>query len=82
MSNGGFLVEFRGQYLINKQNMQDNGFWDFAIFYELMFPDDEDRKIECEHCGRVIKGNEKVGWIDKEKGIFKCPNCGEELKLD
>jgi len=62
--------------------MQDNGFWDFAIFYELMFPDDEDREIECEFCGRVIKGNEKVGWVDKEKGIFKCPECGAKLKTE
>lgn len=62
--------------------MQDDGFWEFAILYELLFPDDEDREIECSSCGRVIKGNEEVGWVDKKKDIFKCPGCGENLKVE
>jgi len=59
--------------------MQDDEFWGFAILYELLFPDDEGREVECSSCGRVIKGNEEVGWADKNKGIFKCPECGEEI---
>jgi predicted RNA-binding Zn-ribbon protein involved in translation (DUF1610 family) len=55
-------------------------FFDFMIFYELMFPDDEDREIKCPHCGRVIKGSEKVGWVEKGK-IFKCPECEEEVNV-
>ena len=62
--------------------MQDNGFWDFAILYELLFPDDEDREIKCEFCGKIIKGSEEVGWIDKEKGKFKCPECSKELEAE
>lgn len=49
-----------------------DGFWEFVILYELLFPDDEDREIKCSSCSRVIKGNEEVGWVDKKKGIFKC----------
>jgi len=62
--------------------VQDNGFWEFAILYELLFPDDEDREIECSSCGRVIKGNEEVGWVDKNKSIFKCPECGKKFRKD
>lgn len=40
--------------------MPDPDFFDFMVFYELMFPDEPDKTIECPHCGRVIKGNEKV----------------------
>jgi len=62
--------------------MQDNGFWEFAIFYELMLPDDEDKEIVCSSCGSLIKGNDEVGWIDQEKTTFKCPGCGENLKIE
>jgi NAD-dependent SIR2 family protein deacetylase len=51
------------------------------VFYELLFSDDEDRTVECDNCGRVIKGNEKVEWIDRDKQIFKCPDCKQEIKL-
>ena len=60
--------------------MQDNGFWEFAILYELLFPDDEDREIQCSSCGRVIKGNEEVGWVDEKKNILKCPRVWRRFK--
>lgn len=62
--------------------MSNDDFFDFMIFYELLFPDDEDREVKCDNCGRVIKGSEKVEWIDKNKQIFKCPDCKQEIKLD
>jgi len=40
--------------------MPDPNFCDFMVFYELMFPDKPDKAIECPHCGRVIKGDQKV----------------------
>ena len=55
-------------------------FFDFMVFYELMFPDDEDREITCPHCGRVIKGSEKVRWIEKGR-LFECPDCKEEIEI-
>ena len=57
-------------------------FFDFIVFYELMFPDDPDKTVECSSCGRVIKGNEEVGWLNKEKTTFKCPGCGEEIEIE
>lgn len=61
--------------------MQD--FWDFMLEggYDLLFPDDEDNTVECENCGRVIKGSEKVEWVDKNKRIFKCLDCKQDIKL-
>jgi len=60
---------------------ESDDLFDFMIFYELMFPDDPDKTIICPSCGRVIKGNEEVGWIDKEKTTFKCPDCDEEIEI-
>ncbi|MCX6760324.1 MAG: hypothetical protein NTW46_03200 [Candidatus Nealsonbacteria bacterium] len=62
--------------------MSNDDFSDFMIFYELLFPDDENKEVECDNCGRVIKGSEKVEWVDKNKQIFKCPDCKQEIKLD
>lgn len=62
--------------------MPDPDFFDFMVFYELMFPDQPDKTIECPHCGRVIKGDEKVAWVDKTNGILKCPDCDEEIKIE
>lgn len=55
-------------------------FFNFMIFNELMFPDDEGREIKCPHCGRVIKGSEKVAWVEKGK-VFKCPECEECIEI-
>lgn len=62
--------------------MINQDFWDFVMTggYELLFPDDEGKQLECQFCGRVIKGDEKVEWVDKLKGILKCPDCGEQLE--
>lgn len=62
--------------------MSNDDFFDFMVFWELMFPEDEDRTYECPSCGRVISGGEKVPWIDKKNQIFKCPGCEELLKLN
>lgn len=62
--------------------MSDDDFFEFMVFYELLFPDDKDRECECPACGRVIKGSEKVEWVDKKRGIFKCPDCGEEVEVE
>jgi predicted RNA-binding Zn-ribbon protein involved in translation (DUF1610 family) len=62
--------------------MPDDDFFEFMVFYELLFPDDQDKECECSECGRVIKGSEKVEWLDKKRSIFKCPNCGEEVEVE
>ncbi|MFC1514486.1 hypothetical protein ACFL5X_01120 [Candidatus Omnitrophota bacterium] len=59
----------------------NDDFLGFILLTELLFPDDEEGVFECYHCGREIKGNEKVVWIDKKKKIFKCLDCGKELRL-
>ena len=70
--------------------MPDDNLFDFLLFNELLFPEEEDKTYECPHCGRVIEGDEKVECIgppvrpedgpasrlDKKKRIFKCPACG------
>jgi len=61
--------------------MSNDDFFDFMIFYELLFPDDEDKEVECDNCGRVIQGSEKVEWMDKNKQIFKCPDCKQKIQL-
>ncbi|MFC1514932.1 hypothetical protein ACFL5X_03425 [Candidatus Omnitrophota bacterium] len=61
--------------------MGEPDFLEFMIMYELLFPDDEDEVFECYHCGREIKGNEKVEWIDKKKKMFKCPECKQKIEL-
>ncbi len=52
------------------------------VFWELMFPEDENKTYECPSCNRVIRGNEKVPWINKRGNIFKCPQCDELLQID
>jgi len=54
-------------------------FWNDALEYEMLFGN-EDENVECLHCGRKIKGNEKVIWIDKKSKIFQCPGCNKEIK--
>jgi len=63
--------------------MPDPEFFDFMLEggYELLFPEEEDRTVECPYCGRLIRGDEEVEWIDKKKKIFKCPDCGKKLKI-
>lgn len=61
--------------------MNDGDFWDFAAFWDFFNSFDEQAEFECHHCGRVIKGDEKVLWIDKKQKIFKCSECNEEIKI-
>lgn len=61
--------------------MSNDDFFDFMVFWELMFPEDEDKTFKCPSCNRIIKGSDKVAWIDKKNRIFKCLDCGELLKI-
>jgi predicted RNA-binding Zn-ribbon protein involved in translation (DUF1610 family) len=61
--------------------MEEPDFFEFMILHELLFPEEEDREYKCPYCGRVIRGSEKVEWIDKKRGIFKCPDCGKKLNI-
>jgi transposase len=36
----------------------------------------------CPYCGSVIYLDQEIEWIDEEKRIAKCPNCGEEVKIE
>lgn len=49
--------------------------------WDLLFPDEFEDNYTCPFCGRVIQGREKVEWVDKNLGIFKCPECGEEITI-
>ncbi len=59
--------------------MNEDDFWDFAAFYEFLNPLGEEFK--CSACGRVIKADEKVE-VNKDKGVFKCPDCNEEIEIN
>lgn len=64
--------------------MDDPDFLDFMMeggYVFLLFPDDEAGSFKCSFCGRVIQGNEKVVWIDKNEKKFKCPGCGEKIDI-
>jgi len=53
-------------------------FWDF-----MMEGGDELLNTEiCPYCGSVIYLDQEIEWIDEEKRIAKCPNCGEEVKIE
>lgn len=58
-----------------------NDFFGFMLLNEILFPDDEDRTVECPSCHYNIKGDTKVGWVNKSARIFKCPKCGEEITV-
>jgi PTS system fructose-specific IIC component len=62
--------------------MSNDDFFDFMVFWELMFPEDEDKTFKCPSCDTIIKGDDKVPWIDKKNKIFKCPDCGKLLQIE
>lgn len=62
--------------------MKDDDFLDFVAFWEFFNPFNGNEEYECPYCRRVIKGNDKVIWVDKKKKIFKCPDCNEEIKIE
>lgn len=35
----------------------------------------------CPHCGEAIYLDQEIEWIDKDKRIAKCPDCGGEVKI-
>ncbi|MEI8348671.1 MAG: hypothetical protein WCI77_00820 [Candidatus Omnitrophota bacterium] len=37
---------------------------------------------ECTRCGSVVYLGHDIEWIDKEKKIAKCPQCGEKIKAE
>jgi DNA-directed RNA polymerase subunit RPC12/RpoP len=42
---------------------------------------------ECWYCGEIYKGSNKGGSIqvydeDKNKWVYKCPNCGKDEFMD
>jgi len=63
---------------------ENNSFdeFDFVVFYDLLFPDDEKATYECPFCARLIKGSEEVAWLDKKRRVFKCPDCDNAISLD
>jgi DNA-directed RNA polymerase subunit RPC12/RpoP len=60
---------------------ESDEFFDFTVFWEFFNPFDEGDEYKCSHCGRIIKGNEKVQWVDKKNKIFKCPGCDNEISV-
>jgi len=35
----------------------------------------------CPKCAGVIYLDQKIEWVDEEKGLCICPHCGEEVKI-
>jgi NAD-dependent SIR2 family protein deacetylase len=35
----------------------------------------------CSHCGAVIYLDQKIEWVDKEKNIAKCSECGKKVEV-
>ena len=56
----------------------DSDSWDFVVFWEFFNPFDEEETFKYPYCGREIKRNENVE-VDKERKVFKCPDCDEEI---
>ena len=59
--------------------MIDPDFEDFVLDggYDLLF----DVDVQCPHCDRIIASNERVEWVDKQKNIFKCPECNRRIEF-
>ena len=36
----------------------------------------------CPECGGVIYLDRPIEWVDEEKGICICPNCGKKVKIN
>jgi nitrogen PTS system EIIA component len=64
--------------------MLDNGFWDFAAFWEFFnpFDDEGDRKtdIKCPVCNANFNKYEHIEVVNKEDSICRCPECNVKLK--
>ena len=56
-------------------------FFDFAVFWELMFGE-EDEGFECPLCGAMIKKGTTLECIDAEDRTFLCPECDGSLILN
>jgi len=59
----------------------DDTFGMMASGYDSIFPMPGDSSYRCPHCGRVGTGEDAVSWIDRDKGMFKCPECGGAVAL-
>ena len=57
--------------------MPEPDFWDFMMEggEELL------NTQECPHCGGVIYLDQDIEWVDGERRITKCPNCGEKIEI-
>ena len=57
-------------------------FFDFAVFWELMFGDEDDiKEVKCPACGRRMGVGDRIQVIEK-RGIIRCPGCDAILKID
>jgi len=59
----------------------DNEFFDFLLFWELMFGD-EDEGFECPSCGLFIEKGRELKSSEGGKNGFLCPECGKTLGFD
>ena len=42
--------------------------------------DDLLNRHDCPHCGKSFHLDEIANWVDKSKGLGKCPSCNEEVE--
>ena len=61
----------------------NNGFWDFAAFWEFFYPhENENKTLECPMCCKVFGRGNEVELINKEYKVFRCPFCEACLFYD
>ena len=60
---------------------ESDEFLDFTAFWEFFNPFDKEDECKCPNCGKLIKGNEKVQWVDRKNKILKCPDCDSEINI-
>ena len=51
-----------------------------ASGYDNIVPMPGDGSYQCSGCGRVGNNQDDVEWVNEDKGIFKCPECGKVIR--
>jgi len=57
--------------------MSEPDFWDFMM-------EGGDKLLNAQerpYCGGVIYLDQGIEWVEGERRIAKCSNCGEEVKI-
>lgn len=63
------------EYLESFDFISEND-WDLAFRESI---EQEASEYTCPFCGKLIKNNSKILWINKHDKSFKCPGCREKV---